>query len=55
LPKNKVEQSGVFFEAEKVASTPHVSPPNHHNITSKKPHKNTHFPKTPTKKAGKSA
>jgi hypothetical protein len=42
-PKNKVEKNGKFSKAEKVTSTHHEPPPNHHNFTTKNHTQNTFF------------
>jgi hypothetical protein len=48
--KNKIRNSGVFFELEKRPSTYHGLPAIHHKFTSKKPRKNAPFlPKPPAK------
>jgi hypothetical protein len=52
-PKNNFRKSGVFSAAKKLPSTHHVSPPNHHNFTTKKPHPTTAFPQKPQQKTKK--
>jgi hypothetical protein len=50
LTKNKVQNSGIFLDAEKRPSTLHDLPATHHNFTTKTPRKNTHFFQNPLKK-----
>jgi hypothetical protein len=44
-PKIKLKKVARFSEPKKGTATPHASPPNHHNFTTKNPKKRRKFPR----------
>jgi hypothetical protein len=49
--KNKFQKSGMFLGAEKRGAKHHVSPPNHHNFTTKNHAKTLRKSQNPCKNA----
>jgi hypothetical protein len=49
-PKNKSQNSGVFFAAKKLSSIHQLLPRIHHNLTIKKPSQSTQILQNPQQK-----